>query len=61
MGRGGHARQPDHVPDDVYDEARTFFDEAGLVNLTLGVVAINGWNRFAVAARVPPALGKAHG
>ncbi|HEY1186954.1 MAG TPA: carboxymuconolactone decarboxylase family protein [Gemmata sp.] len=49
-----------HVPDEVYQEAREHFDEAGLVNLTLAVVAINGWNRFAISFRVPPALGKGH-
>jgi AhpD family alkylhydroperoxidase len=50
-----------HVPDDVYAEARRHFDEAGLVNLTLAVVAINGWNRFAIGFRAQPTLGaKAH-
>jgi AhpD family alkylhydroperoxidase len=48
-----------HVPDDVFAEARHHFDEAELVNLTLAVVAINGWNRFAIGFRVPPTLGKA--
>ena len=50
-----------HVPDDVFREARTHFDETELVNLTLAVVAINGWNRFSIGFRVPPALGRAHG
>ena len=49
------------VPDAVFKEAREYFDEAELVNLTLAVVAINGWNRFAISFRVPPTLGKAHG
>lgn len=40
-----------HVPDEVYEEARRYFDEKELVNLTLAVVAINGWNRMAVAFR----------
>jgi AhpD family alkylhydroperoxidase len=48
-----------HVPDDVFQEARAHFDESELVNLTLAVVAINGWNRFSIGFRVPPALGKA--
>ena len=48
-----------HVPDEVYAEARKHFEEAELVNLTLAVVAINGWNRFAISFRVPPGLGKA--
>ena len=40
-----------HVPDDVYDEARRHFNEEELVNLSLAVVAINGWNRLAIAFR----------
>jgi len=40
-----------HVPDDVYDEARKYFSEQELVNLTLAVVAINGWNRLAISFR----------
>lgn len=43
-----------HVPADVYAEARRHFDEAALVNLTLAIVAINGWNRLNVAFRTPP-------
>lgn len=49
-----------HVPDDVFQQARKHFDETELVNLTLAVVAINGWNRFAIGFRAPPALGKPH-
>jgi AhpD family alkylhydroperoxidase len=40
------------VPDDVYREAREQFDEAELANLTLAVVAINGWNRLNIAFRI---------
>lgn len=47
-----------HIPDEVFKEARKHFGEAELVDLTLAVVAINGWNRFAIGFRVPPALGK---
>jgi len=42
------------VPDAVYAEALRHFDEAELVDLTLAIVAINGWNRLAVAFRIPP-------
>ncbi len=49
-----------HVPDDVFQKAREQFSESELVNLTLAVVAINGWNRFSIGFRVPPALGKPH-
>ena len=43
-----------HVPDEVYDEARAQFSEEELVNLTLAVVAINGWNRLSIAFRATP-------
>ncbi len=39
------------VPDAVYAEAREHFDEKALVDLTLAIVAINGWNRMNVAFR----------
>jgi AhpD family alkylhydroperoxidase len=41
------------VPDAVYDEARQFFDEKELVDLTMAVIAINGWNRLSVSFRTP--------
>jgi AhpD family alkylhydroperoxidase len=44
-----------HAPDDVYEEARRHFDEAGIANLTLAVAVINAWNRMAVSFRTPPA------
>jgi len=40
-----------HVPDAVYNLAREQFSETDLANLTLAVVAINGWNRLNVAFR----------
>lgn len=39
------------VSDELYERARQLFDEAALVDLTLLVVAINGWNRINIAAR----------
>lgn len=39
------------VPDDVYEEARRYFDEKSLVDLTMAVIAINSWNRLNVAFR----------
>lgn len=39
------------VPDDVYETARQHFSERELVDLTLAVVAINGWNRLNVGFR----------
>lgn len=43
-----------HVPDAVYEEARKSFTEEELVNLTLAVVTINGWNRIAISFRAVP-------
>jgi len=42
------------VSDELYEQARIHFDEKALVDLTLAIVAINGWNRLAVAFRIPP-------
>lgn len=42
------------VPDSVYEEAKAQFTEAEMVNLTMAVVAINGWNRLAVSFRTEP-------
>jgi AhpD family alkylhydroperoxidase len=46
-----------HVPDDVFAEAKQHFSEAELVDLTMAVIAINSWNRMAIAFRTPPQLG----
>jgi len=35
----------------VYAEVRAHFDEKALVDLTLAIIAINGWNRMNVAFR----------
>jgi AhpD family alkylhydroperoxidase len=40
-----------HVPDEVFERARAQFSEQELVDLTLAVVAINGWNRLAISFR----------
>ena len=40
------------VPDDVYENARGQFSEEELVDLTLGVIAINSYNRMNCAFRV---------
>ncbi|MFO1292912.1 MAG: carboxymuconolactone decarboxylase family protein [Rubrivivax sp.] len=52
------------VPDAVYEQARCHFDAKALVDLTLAVITINGWNRLNVAFRtkvgdyVSPHAGK---
>lgn len=40
--------------DDVYELARQRFTEKELVDLTLAIVAINGWNRLAIAFKIVP-------
>jgi len=42
------------VTDTLYEEARRHFSEKELVDLTLAVVAINGWNRLAVPFHTVP-------
>jgi AhpD family alkylhydroperoxidase len=46
------------VPDAVYDEARTQFDERGIGDLTMAVATINAWNRLAIASRSVAGLYK---
>ena len=43
-----------NVPDELYERVRRHFTEAELVNLSLAVVAINGWNRLAISFRAVP-------
>ena len=43
-----------HVPDDVYEVASKHFTEKELADLTLAIVAINGWNRLSIAFRKVP-------
>ncbi len=40
-----------HVPDDVYEEARTQFSEKDLANLSVAIGMINIWNRLQVGFR----------
>jgi len=40
-----------HAEDEEYEAARTQFSEEELVKLTMAVIAINGWNRLAIAFR----------
>lgn len=43
-----------HAPDAVYEEVRKRFSEEELVNLTLAIITINGWNRLAIGFRAVP-------
>jgi AhpD family alkylhydroperoxidase len=47
----------DDVTDELYAEVRRHFDEKSLVDLTLAIVAINGWNRLAIPFRIEPDSG----
>jgi AhpD family alkylhydroperoxidase len=42
------------VADDIYELAKQSFTDEELVNLTLAVIAINGWNRLAISFRSVP-------
>ena len=49
-----------HVPDEVYDQAKSVFSDEELAKLTLLVVTINAWNRFSIAFRaIHPVTAKA--
>ncbi len=39
------------LSDALYAQVREEFDEKGLVELTLAIIAINGWNRMAIGFR----------
>ena len=41
-----------HVPDAVFKEVRSQFDEAELVKLTVLAATINAWNRIAISFRL---------
>jgi AhpD family alkylhydroperoxidase len=43
-----------HVPDEIYEKVRPYFSPEELLNLTMAVVAINGWNRLAISFRSEP-------
>jgi AhpD family alkylhydroperoxidase len=44
----------EHVPDAVFEDARGHFTGKELVDLSLAIVAINGWNRLAIGFRTVP-------
>ena len=37
------------MPDEVYEEARKQFSEKELIDLTVAIITINGWNRVSIA------------
>ena len=44
----------------MYHLARQHFDEKELIDLTLAIVVINGWNRLAFSFREPPGTYRPH-
>jgi AhpD family alkylhydroperoxidase len=43
-----------HVPDALYEQVNEGFSNEELVNLTLAIITINGWNRLAITFRFVP-------
>jgi AhpD family alkylhydroperoxidase len=43
--------RPDPVPDEVYDQAAKYYDEAELAALIIQIASINVWNRLNVTTR----------
>jgi AhpD family alkylhydroperoxidase len=43
-----------HVPDEIYEQARQQFSGEELVKLMIAIVIINTWNRFAITFRDEP-------
>ena len=42
-----------HAADEIYERVRVHFEERELVGLTFAIMAINSWNRLAIALRAP--------
>jgi alkylhydroperoxidase family enzyme len=43
-----------HIDDSLYQKALETFTGKELVDFTLAIVAINGWNRLNISFRIPP-------
>lgn len=48
------------MPASLYEEVRKYFDEKELIALTVTIIAINGWNRLAIAFKTPAGDYKPH-
>jgi AhpD family alkylhydroperoxidase len=50
-----------HAPDDVYNEARRYFSEKEMADLSIAIAMINAWNRLAIGSRAehPADIAKA--
>ncbi len=50
----------DRVPDEVYEAIRPHFLDRELVELTMAIIAINGWNRLAISLRQETGTYESH-
>ncbi len=48
------------IPDDVYERVSQQFSPEELSNLTLSIIAINGWNRLSVPFQIAPGSYKSN-
>ena len=60
MDRSANLITEGRAPDDVYAEVRKEFGEKELVNLSLAIITINGWNRLAIGFRKIPGEYQPH-
>ncbi len=45
-------RISNHVSDETYNKAASFFDEHELAQIIMAIVAINAWNRIAITSKL---------
>jgi AhpD family alkylhydroperoxidase len=50
----------DQVPDEVYEAVRPHFSDRELIELTMAIVTINGWNRLAISFRQEAGTYQSH-
>lgn len=43
-----------HISDELYERVKAHFNDRELVDLTMAIVVINGWNRLAIPFRTVP-------
>jgi AhpD family alkylhydroperoxidase len=44
----------DHVPDEIYETVKRFFDDKTLAQIIMAIVTVNAWNRVAITTRMIP-------
>jgi len=50
----------DHVPDEVHGAVRPHFSDRELIELTMAIITINGWNRLAISFRQEAGTYQSH-